>query len=95
METKRYIEVRLQLAFSPTILKIQDDSEKHRHHAEAKKSGGGHYTVVVVSRTFTNKTKLERHRMIYDALEKVMESEVHALAIRAFTPEEWQAVPRN
>ncbi len=75
----------LEQAFSPTALEISDDSHLHAGHAGAR-SGKGHYTIQIVSQDFEGKTLIERHRMIYAALEKMMQSDIHALSIRAQPP---------
>jgi len=50
--------------------------------------GGDHYQVDVVSPAFTGKSRVERHRMIYDAFGDVIGGALHALSIQARTPEE-------
>ena len=77
----------LQTAFDPLALEIIDESHKHAGHASAQ--GGGHYIVQIVSATFTGKTTIQRHRMVYEAMAELMSSnEVHALSIQAHSPEE-------
>ena len=80
------IRERLTAAFAPAQLLITDDSHHHAGHASAK--GGGHYTVTVVSSMFAGKRPLERHRMVYAALQNELRGEIHALTIRATTPDE-------
>jgi len=77
-------------ALHPVQLEIIDDSHKHAGHAGAR-SGGGHYTVHIVSAQFASKATLARHRMIYSALGEMMKHDIHALNIRAYTPEELHA----
>ena len=50
--------------------------------------GQGHFGVDIVSAAFAGKSPLARHRMVYAALGDLMQSDIHALAIRARTPEE-------
>lgn len=71
-------------ALSPTGLDITDDSASHAGHAGAK-SGGGHFFLTIVSEGFVGKTTLARHRMVYDALGDMMQREIHALSIKAYT----------
>ncbi len=52
--------------------------------------GGDHYEAVVVSSSFTGKTKVNRHRMVYGALQDAMVQRIHALALTTLTPEELQ-----
>jgi len=83
------IESALRAALDPVHLSVQDESERHRGHAGAA-SGGGHFRVTIVSPRFAGRSRIERHRMLHDALGDAFESEIHALAIRALTPEEWE-----
>ena len=74
---------------NPLQLEIIDDSHKHAGH-EGARSGGGHYTMYIVSAQFAGKPTLARHRMIYSALGEMMKHDIHAMNIRAYTPEEMQ-----
>jgi BolA protein len=71
----------------PESLEIVDESSRHAGH-EGAKGGGGHYRLIIVSRRFAGQPAQARHRMIYDALGALMRKEIHALAIKACTPEE-------
>lgn len=72
---------------APTTLELIDDSALHAGH-EGAKSGGGHYRLRIVSRIFSGKSTVVRHRLIYDALGELMRHKIHALSIKSFTPEE-------
>ncbi len=74
-------------ALHPESLEILDESGDHVGHAGAQ-GGGGHYQLIIVSQAFENKAPQARHRMIYAALGPMMHKEIHALAIKAFAPEE-------
>jgi BolA protein len=67
---------------------IEDQSALHAGHAGAK-SGRGHFAVLIVSNAFTGKNPVERHRMVYRALDKEMQTDIHALSIKPLTPEEY------
>jgi len=71
----------------PQSLEIEDESHLHAGHAGAR-SGGGHYRLHIVAAAFAGKNTVARHRLIYDAAGDLMRGAVHALSIRAFTPEE-------
>ena len=77
----------LSSAFSPTELLVKDQSHLHAGH-EGAKDGKGHFEVTVVSGAFEGCSRLDRHRMVYDALRGLMESDIHALRINAFSPPE-------
>ncbi len=81
------IKTYLENALKPSRLEITDESHKHIGHAGAA-SGGGHFNVTIVSRDFAGKSTLERHRMVYLAVDDLMRSEIHALSIKALSPEE-------
>lgn len=74
-------------ALQPEHLEIEDDSAAHAGHAGAR-SGGGHYDVLIVSSRFTGLNSVARHRLVYATLGDLMKTRVHALAIRALTPDE-------
>ncbi len=75
--------IRERLAvLNPTSLEIQDDSAKHAGHKAA--GGGGHFQVTIVSDAFAGKSTVERHRMVYQALDDLLkQNEIHALSIKA------------
>jgi acid stress-induced BolA-like protein IbaG/YrbA len=59
--------------------------------ARVVSDGQGHYEAVVVSAAFAGKRSVPRHRMVYSALGDLVGREIHALAVRTYTPDEWQA----
>ncbi|MBT8090603.1 MAG: BolA family transcriptional regulator [Gammaproteobacteria bacterium] len=81
------IEAKLKEAFSPIKLLVKDQSHLHAGH-EGAKAGGGHFDVTIVSQAFEGHRPLQRHRMIFSVLEPMMETDIHALRIRANTPDE-------
>ena len=80
------IEERLA-ALEPESLDVLDESAGHAGH-EGAKGGGGHYRLLIVSKQFSGVPIQRRHRMVYDALGSMMQKEIHALAIKAYAPEE-------
>jgi len=85
METSilEQIRARLNEALAPIELEVLDEGHKHAGHANA---GKGHYHVRIVSPAFAGTAPLKRHRMIYAALEDLMEQGIHALSIDARPP---------
>lgn len=81
------IREKLENAFSPLDLLIKDQSHLHAGHAGAR-DGRGHFDVRIVSKAFAGKPALARHRMVYEALGDLMETDIHALKIHARTPDE-------
>ena len=87
------IETRLAAALAPvTSISVRDDSAQHAGHAGA--SAGGHYSVTIVAVAFAGKPRVARHRLVYDALADAMQRGIHALAITAYTPEEFDLLSR-
>jgi len=78
---------RLTEAFAPETLGVEDESHLHEGHAGAR-DGRGHFRVLIISQAFTDKTLLQRHRMVYQALGDLMRTDIHALSIDAWSPEE-------
>jgi BolA family transcriptional regulator, general stress-responsive regulator len=74
-------------ALDPAVLEVTDDSHKHAGHAGAR-TGQGHFSVHVVSHAFAGKLPLARHRLVYTALGAMMQTDIHALVIRAHAPDE-------
>ena len=73
-------------ALNPLEVEVQDESAKHRGHAEA--GSGAHFRIRVVSQKFAGLSHLQRHRLIYQAVGKPADIGLHALAVRALTPDE-------
>lgn len=78
------INRRLSETFSPSKILVKDQSHLHAGHAGAQ-DGRGHFAVLLVSDAFEGRSRLERHRMVYDALGTMMQSDIHALTIKAYT----------
>ena len=87
MSTIETMQARLT-SLHPAHIEIQDDSASHAGHAGAK-SGGGHYFLTIVSEAFAGQATLARHRKIYDLLGDMMHQQIHALSIKAHTPDEF------
>ena len=81
------IRERLVAALAPSELAIEDESHRHAGHAGAR-DGRGHFRVRIVSTAFRGQLPLARHRAVYAALGELMQTDIHALAIDARTPEE-------
>ncbi len=82
------IEQRLQAALAPQRLAVIDDSNKHRGHAGHDPRGESHFTVEIVADAFSGKNRVQRHRLVNEALSDLLRDRVHALAIVARAPED-------
>ena len=78
---------RLTTSLQPQMLDIEDESHLHVGHAGAQ-DGRGHFRVIIVADAFDGLTRVQRHQTIYAALGDLMQTDIHALAVRALTPEE-------
>jgi BolA protein len=68
-------------AFNPLRLVIEDDSARHAGHVGAAASGETHYSVTLVSELFNGRTRVERSRMVHDALANEFAAGLHALSL--------------
>jgi BolA family transcriptional regulator, general stress-responsive regulator len=89
MNEQRVERIRGQLldVLEPELLEIEDESHLHAGHAGAR-DGRGHFRVTVVSEAFTGLSRIARHRLVYEAVGALMETDIHALTIQAFAPGE-------
>jgi len=81
------IRATLQAAFKPEQLEIEDQSHEHAGHAGAA-SGRGHFRVDIVAAAFAGESAVARHRRVYAALGELMQTDIHALSLRARAPGE-------
>ena len=80
--------IRQKLAtLDPEKIEILDESAKHAGH-EGAKDGGGHYILTIVSPRFSGLSAMARHRLVYTALGEMMRKDIHALSVKAYTPDE-------
>lgn len=86
--SERIERMREKLAsLDPIVLEIRDESHKHVGHAGAE-GGLGHFACVIASKAFEGKSVLECHRLVYAALGDMMQTDIHALSMRALTPDQ-------
>ncbi len=88
MSVKSTLEEKLTRAFAPESLAVADESHLHAGHAGARPEGETHFRVHIVSRAFEGKGRVERHRMVNEVLAQELATRVHALAVKAQTPDE-------
>jgi len=85
---KHAITNKLREAFTPESLDVIDESHLHEGHSGHRPGGETHFRVYIVSDAFKGKSRIERHRMINTTLAAELAGSVHALAIKAQTPDE-------
>jgi len=84
----RRIREAMERAFKPDSLEVEDESWKHAGHAGARERGGGHFLVHIVAACFSGQPRLVRHSMVHEALGDAFRGDIHALSIRAQSPDE-------
>ena len=72
----------------PQALSVDDESDQHAGHGGWREGGETRFRIDVVSRTFSGKSRLERHRIVNALAAPAFARGLHALAIRARGPEE-------
>ena len=77
----------LERRFPAARVAVEDDSARHAGHVGAR-DGAGHFIVRIESEEFTGRRRLERHRMVYEALASMLPREIHALNILAVSPDD-------
>jgi len=91
--TAEVITARLA-PLEPVHLALDDDSASHAGHPGAA-GGAGHFSLTIVSDRFFGASRLARHRAVLDRLADLIPYPVHALAIRAYTPDEFFTSPER
>ncbi|HEY8383366.1 MAG TPA: BolA family protein [Microvirga sp.] len=88
MSLKDDITRMLTDRFTPSHLVVTDESHQHHGHAGWREGGETHFRLDIVSEAFTGKGRVDRHRLVNDALAPVFARGLHALAIKARAPGE-------
>ena len=86
------LEQRLLDRFPGARLRVVDDSHLHAGHTGSA-GGAGHFTVEIDSPVFAGRSRIARHRLVYDAVADWMPHRIHALVVKATTPAESAASP--
>jgi BolA family transcriptional regulator, general stress-responsive regulator len=81
------IRAQLERTLPDAALELIDDSHRHAGHAGAR-DGRGHFRLRIVSSAFAGLRPLQRHQLVYRALDELMRTDIHALSITALCPEE-------
>ena len=85
--SREAIETRLVALLQPTHLEVIDESADHAGHMGANAEGfGTHFRVRIASPLFIGKTRVARHRLVYDAMQNFIDQGLHALAIEVLDP---------
>lgn len=76
------IRQRLEAAFLPSVLVIDDQSERHRGHAGWREGGETHFSVEIAAAAFAGMSRIDRHRAVHDALSPEPLDRIHALSLK-------------
>jgi BolA family transcriptional regulator, general stress-responsive regulator len=76
---------RLETRFAPLLLTIEDESHMHAGHAGAA-GGQSHFRIRIVAEAFRGRSPVARHRLVYAAVDDLLKTDIHALAIEASAP---------
>ena len=80
--TAQALTQTLHARLNPIFVEVLDESAAHAGHMGANETGmGTHFRVRIQSPLFTGKSRVSRHRLVYDALQQYMDQGLHALAI--------------
>jgi len=88
MTVAQSMKRKLQAAFSPAQLDIEDQSHLHAGHAGHNPEGESHFRVVMVSDAFAGQSKVARQRAVYQTLSEELAGRVHALSLELRAPGE-------
>ena len=76
------LEARLRERLRPSQLQVIDESADHAGHVGANGTGfGTHFRVRIATPMFEGLSRVQRHRLVYDALQDYIDAGLHALAI--------------
>lgn len=77
----------LVAALAPAALEVHDESHGH----SVPRGSESHFKIVIVSDRFEGLSLVARHRLVNETVAAEFQHGLHALAIHAYTPEQWQA----
>lgn len=82
------ISDKLQDAFQPIQLRLDDDSDRHAGHAGAAPGGESHFNLLIESHVFAGMSRVARQRAVYAVLKEELAGQLHALSVKALAPGE-------
>ena len=82
------MKAKLESRFSPELIEIVDDSDKHKGHSGSSEAGETHFSVTIKSSVFLGVNRVGRQRLVMKALSEELAGPVHALTIKALAPNE-------
>ena len=89
MNLESQMRQKLMISLQPSRLDVVNESHLHAGHRSSPGTGESHFRLLIVSEAFSGKSRVERHRMVNDALAGLFGDEIHALGLKTLTPSEW------
>lgn len=86
MDMEAIIRNKLEQAFAPVFLLVENQSHLHAGHAGDDGSGQTHFRVEIVANAFAGQSRVACHRMVHQILEDDIKSRIHALSLTARGP---------
>ena len=87
LNIEKQIKTKLSEVFKPDFLEVKNESYKHN----VPPGSESHFRITVITQKFNSMTLIKRHQMINEVLKDELSGQVHALSIRAKTPEQWKS----
>ena len=81
-QRKNRIEKIINDNLKPTFLNVVDDSKSHQGHHQAPESGESHYSINIISESFSGLNRIEKERMVYKLLSEEFNNGLHALSLK-------------
>ena len=88
MSAEARLREKLMLALRPIRLDVINESHMHAGHRSSPGTGESHFRVLIVSDAFAGKSRVDRHRMVNEALKGDVGVAIHALALATYAPGE-------
>ena len=85
------LKQKLTTELNATHVEIIDDSWQHAGHSGNPGGEATHLTITIVSSQFEGVGLMDQHRLVHAALKEARETHLHALQLKTFTPQTWQA----
>ncbi len=89
MSMVHIIQEKLTLSLTPKVIEVKDESHLHVGHAGARPEGESHFHLLIVSDKFVGLSRVARQRLVNTVLKEEMVQQIHALAMKTLTPEEF------
>ena len=80
-KVEKNILSKLKKHLKPSFIEVIDESHLHANHNPDAKNAGTHFKIKIISKTFQDKSNIEKHRIVYEILDSELKNGVHALTL--------------